>query len=120
MSDTLFHTEDAIKLSRKAARAQLRKDVALMRLLGVARWTRGPEDIFLGPPPQVATAPRSIEDEIAHRNRVAEEKHKTLFAATSTRPVLVGAEANRRAEVLKSVVPRQPAQEHDRGKPQAG
>lgn len=103
---------------RKAARAQLRKDVALMRALGVSRWTRGDDDIFLGPPPAPKGAPKTVEDEIAQRNAAEEQRHETLFAASSTRPVLAQAESNRRATVLKSVVQRPPAQEHDDGKRQ--
>ncbi len=101
--------------ARKAARAQLKRDVALMRSLGVARWTRGEEDIFLGPPPSPKAEPRTVEEEIAYRNQAAKQRHETLFAASSTRPVLQEAEQSRRASVLKSVVPRPKAQEHDSG-----
>lgn len=104
--------------ARKAARSQLKRDVALMRSLGVARWTRGEEDIFLGPPPSPKPEPRTVEEEIAHRNEAAKQRHEVLFAASSTRPVLPESEQNRRASVLKSVVPRLPAQEHDSGKRQ--
>ena len=101
---------------RKAARAQLRKDVKLMRDLGVARWKREEEEIFLGPPPAPEVKPRTVEEEIALRERAEEQRHETLFAATSTRPVLPTQERTRRASVLKSVVQRPPAQEHDDGK----
>lgn len=105
-----------MNLARKQDRAQLRRDVRLMRELGVSRWTRGTQDIFLGPPPAPAVEPRTVEEEIAMRNRAAEQRHQTLFAATSTRPVLPEQEQTRRASVLKSVVQRPPAQEHDDGK----
>ena len=105
-----------MNLARKQDRAQLRRDVKLMRDLGVARWNRAGEEIFLGPPPQPEVAPRTVEEEIAMRNRAAEQRHQTLFAATSTRPVLPEQEQTRRASVLKSVVQRPPAQEHDDGK----
>lgn len=118
--------------SHTILRAQVRKSVALMRELGVARITTGvlvcdsrgesvvlPLDIYLGPPPAPEVKPRTVDEEIAYRAREAERKHETLFAATSIRPVLPQTEAGQRASVLKSVVPRGNAQEHDNG-PQTG
>lgn len=106
--------------ARKAARAQLRRDVALMRTLGVARWKREEEEIFLGPPPAAPAREMSVEDQIAHRNREAIMRHDTLFAATSTRPIIPEMMQTDRASVLKSVVPRQPPQEHDLGPQKQG
>lgn len=99
----------------KAARAQLRKDVKVMRELGVARWNRDGEDIFLGPPPPPEPVERTPEQERAHREREEERKRETLFAATSIRPVTPESVASERAAVLKSVVPRRETQEHDNG-----
>lgn len=116
--------------ARKAARGQLRKDVALMRRLGVARWTRpisfvddegvqryGIEDVFLGPPPAPPAPERTPEQERAFREREEQRKQETLFAATSIRPVTPESVASERAAVLKSVVPRRETQEHDNGPP---
>jgi hypothetical protein len=97
----------------KMLRKELRRDVRVMRALGVARWDRDDQTIYLGPPPPAPHTERTVEQEIARRNEAVRREHETLFAATSTRPT--APEAVNRASVLESVVPRPKAQEHDSG-----
>jgi hypothetical protein len=72
---------------RAARRAELRRDVKLMRALGVARWGA----IYLGPPPGAAHAPARPLTAEEMKKRALEEaqrRHDTLFAATSVKPRL--------------------------------
>lgn len=99
--------------TRKAIRAELRRDVRAMRKLGVARWDRDDQTIYLGPPPPAPPVERTVAQEIAHAEELEARRLNTLFAASSTRPI--GQGSVQRATVLESVVPRPKAQEHDSG-----
>lgn len=101
---------------REEERAELRADVALMRELGVPMWSR-PErgEIRLGPPPAPPAREQTHAEQLAAIEKQAEERMNVLFAASSVRPVIDGEGKGHRASVLKSVVPRVTAQEHDHG-----
>lgn len=105
-------------LGRETQRDELRKDVAVMRELGVVVWRRDEHVIQLGPPPQPSPTDRPPADpmrEAERARRAAERRHDTLFAATSTRPRSL--EEQRRT--LENVVPRgTPAPTRDDGDPQ--
>lgn len=93
-------------MSRTTARAELVKDVALMRKLGVARWG----EIYLGPDPNLerpsAVAPRSMET-LIQENR--ERLHRTLFAASSISPPLPKRDTSK-DDVPRAVVTRKSAE----------
>lgn len=100
---------------RRIAREQFRRDVALMRQLGVARWTRPDEDIFLGPPPPVREAETLTPEQRSEREKQRLEEHRnTLFAASSRRPIPFES-AKKRPFEAKSVVPHHPVQGRDSG-----
>lgn len=71
--------------------SELERTVAVMRRLGVARW----RDVVLGPEPQAFT-PRTepAVAEAKRAQRVAEERHRTLFASSRVVPPLPGKPSN--------------------------
>lgn len=93
-------------MSRSTARAELVKDVALMRTLGIARWG----EIYLGPDPKLEhpheaarRAPTEVlADEMARR-------HRTLFAASSISPPLPKRDTSK-DDVPRAVVTRNSAE----------
>jgi hypothetical protein len=73
-------------VTREQRREEARKDVALMRELGMLRWGA----VWLGPAVAAANvAPmreRTAEEIRAHELAIAQRQHDTLFAASSMKP----------------------------------
>jgi hypothetical protein len=91
----------------------LREAVAVMRELGVLSW----DGIVLGPAPGGPATPMTPQDELAHAQREADRRHRTMYAATSFIPPRFGKPLG--PEYPRAVVQRREAQEHDHGDPQA-
>lgn len=90
----------------------LREAVAVMRELGVLSW----DGIVLGPAP-IEPGKADPQDLLAHAEREAERRHRTMYAATSFVPPRFGKPLA--PEYPRAVVQRREAQEHDHGDPQA-
>lgn len=89
-------------ISCRQARQQLRRDVSLMRKLGVAKW----KDIVIGDEPRRAAPPPRTAEESAERAAKAErERLKTMFAASGTIPASL-VEVSPDADTPRAVVQR--------------